>query len=168
MKKKPEGAESREEKLPGGSAAKAKKAGLFALKAAGFTMDAASSTVGTVFKVIGSLLLIFLLTGMLFACVFAYYVKTCLTPELGINLEDFQLNESSTIWVEGSEGQWEELCTVISPQKRIWVDYDQIPEYMKQALVAIEDKRFFEHKGVDWFRTAGAFVTMFAHGDGRA
>lgn len=33
---------------------------------------------------------------------------------------------------------------------------------MSQALVAIEDKRFYEHKGVDWYRTAGAFVEMFA------
>ena len=36
---------------------------------------------------------------------------------------------------------------------------------MEKALVAIEDKRFYEHKGVDWYRTAGAFVTMFAKMD---
>ncbi len=142
------------------------KALLFTLKAAGFTVDAASGVVRTVFKVLGSVLLVFLLTGMLFMCVFAYYVKTCLTPELGINLEDYQLNESSTLWYEDSGGQWQEMCTVISAQKRIWVDYDQIPEYMKQAIVAIEDKRFYEHKGVDWYRTAGAFVTMFARMEG--
>ncbi len=165
MKKKPEEAENRETRPVPERSAQVKKAGRFAMKAAGFTVDAASSVVGTVFKFAGSLLLILLMTGMLFACVFAYYVKTCLTPELGISLEDYQLNESSTIWVAGTEGQWQELCTVISSQKRIWVEADQIPEYMKQAAVAIEDKRFYKHKGVDWFRTAGAFVTMFAHGD---
>ena len=143
-----------------------KKAGLIALKAAGFTVDAASSVVGTMFKLLGSLLLVFLLTGMLFTCVFAYYVKTCLTPELRISLEDFQLNESSTLWYQGSGGQWQELVTVITTEKRIWVDYDKIPKYMEQALVAIEDKRFYEHKGVDWYRTAGAFVEMFARMEG--
>ncbi|MBR5094886.1 MAG: transglycosylase domain-containing protein, partial [Oscillospiraceae bacterium] len=30
------------------------------------------------------------------------------------------------------------------------------------GLIAIEDKRFYDHKGVDWYRTAGAFVEMFA------
>ena len=32
---------------------------------------------------------------------------------------------------------------------------------MEHALVAIEDKRFYTHKGVDWYRTAGAFAGMF-------
>ena len=167
MKKKPDDAE---QQANGSGAEKAKKAGkiagVFALKTVGFTVDTAASLVGTVFKLMGSVLLVFLLTGMLFTCVFAYYVKTCLTPELSISLEDYQLNESSTIWYQNSGGQWQELVTVISPQKRIWVEYDQIPDYMMKALVAIEDKRFYEHKGVDWYRTAGAFVTMFARMDG--
>ncbi|MBQ7693203.1 MAG: transglycosylase domain-containing protein, partial [Oscillospiraceae bacterium] len=32
----------------------------------------------------------------------------------------------------------------------------------EKALVAIEDKRFYDHKGVDWYRTFGAFGEMFA------
>lgn len=32
---------------------------------------------------------------------------------------------------------------------------------MVEALVAIEDKRFWEHQGVDWKRTFGAFVNLF-------
>ena len=36
---------------------------------------------------------------------------------------------------------------------------------MEKALVSIEDKRFYEHKGVDWYRTAGAFVTIFTRGE---
>ena len=35
---------------------------------------------------------------------------------------------------------------------------------MKDALVAIEDKRFYTHKGVDWFRTAHAALNMFTGG----
>ena len=32
---------------------------------------------------------------------------------------------------------------------------------MEHAAVAIEDKRFYKHKGVDWYRTTGAFINMF-------
>jgi penicillin-binding protein 1A len=32
---------------------------------------------------------------------------------------------------------------------------------MLDAIVAIEDKRFYEHKGVDWYRTSAALVNMF-------
>lgn len=131
-------------------------------KAAGFTVDAASSIVSSVFKVVGSLLLIFLVTGLMFACVFAYYVKSCLVPDIDLSLEDYQLSESSTIYYQDSGGQWQELVTLTGDYKRIWVNYEDIPDYMEKALIAIEDKRFYEHKGVDWYRTAGAFVEMFA------
>ena len=131
-------------------------------KAAGFTVDAASGMVGTVFKVLGSLVLILLIAGLLFTCIFAYYVQTFLTPNMDLSLEDYQLNESSTIWYQTSSGEWRELAPLVGLYKRIWVDYGDIPEYMEQAVVAIEDKRFYDHKGVDWYRTAGAFVEMFA------
>ena len=62
-------------------------------------------------------------------------------------------------------GIWQELATLQADQDRIWVDYDEIPWYMEKALVAIEDRRFYEHKGVDWYRNAGAFVHMFAQMD---
>lgn len=133
-----------------------------ALTAVDVTVDVASSAVSSVFKVIGTVLLILLISGLLFACIFAYYVKTCLTPELGISLEDYKLTESSTILYKDSSGNWQELVKLAADQDRIWVDYDQIPEYMEHALVAIEDKRFYEHKGVDWYRTSGALIKMFA------
>ena len=133
-----------------------------ALRVAGYTMEATSTTVGIVFRIIGSILLIILITGILFACIFAYYVKTCLTPDLDLSLEDYQLSEASTIWYQDISGEWQEAITIGGDQRRIWVEYEEIPKYMEQALIAIEDKRFYEHKGVDWFRTAGAFVQMFA------
>ncbi|MCI7742115.1 MAG: PBP1A family penicillin-binding protein [Clostridiales bacterium] len=139
-----------------------KKAGRIAKAAVNVTVDTISGTIGSVFKVLGTILLIFLITGLLFACIFAYYVKTCLTPNTNISLEDYKLSESSTIYYQDSSGQWQELVTLAGKQKRIWVDYEQIPWYMEKALVAIEDKRFYDHKGVDWYRTAGAFVEMFA------
>lgn len=36
------------------------------------------------------------------------------------------------------------------------VPIDSIPEHIKNAFVAIEDKRFYEHGGVDWKRVPGA------------
>ena len=142
--------------------AAARKAGRVLVKAADLTVDAAATTVGTFFKVLGTVLLILLVAGMMFACVFAYYVKTCLTPNLDLSLADFKLNESSTIWYQDAAGEWRELANLSGREKRIWVDYEDIPWYMEKAVVAIEDKRFYEHKGVDWYRTAGAFVEMFA------
>ena len=124
-------------------------------------VDTAVGCVRTVLKIIGSVLLVLLLSAMLFACIFAYYIKTCLTPELDVSLDDYKINQSSTIWYNDGSGEYKELVTLAGLQNREWVDYENIPGYMEQAVVAIEDKRFYDHKGVDWYRTAGAFVEMF-------
>jgi penicillin-binding protein 1B len=40
--------------------------------------------------------------------------------------------------------------------KRRLVTYDEIPQNLVQAVLAIEDRRFFEHSGVNYFRLAEA------------
>ena len=41
-------------------------------------------------------------------------------------------------------------------KERHYVEYPEIPQDLINAFVSIEDKRFFEHNGVDWYRTAAA------------
>ena len=113
-------------------------------KAANVTGDLISGSIGAVLKVIGTILLIFLVAGMMFTCVFAYYVKTCLVPSFDLSLEDMKLNESSTLWYQDASGEWRELATLSGSEKRVWVDYEDLPWYLEKALVAIEDKRFYE------------------------
>ena len=47
-----------------------------------------------------------------------------------------------------------------------YVDYADIPQAMIDAVVAIEDKRFFEHRGVDWYRTFAAVANYILGGKG--
>lgn len=49
----------------------------------------------------------------------------------------------------------------------LWCDYDEIPDTLKEAFVAIEDKRFFQHEGVDWQRTGLAAVNYLLHYNSR-
>ena len=42
--------------------------------------------------------------------------------------------------------------------KRRLITYDEIPPNLVQSVVAIEDRRFFEHGGVDYIRILGAFL----------
>lgn len=116
---------------------------------------------GSVKMVIGTIILIGILTCLLFLCIFAFYIKTCIIPSTELDLDDYALNQSSTIYYKDSKGEWQELTTLHGQENRIWVNYEDIPKYMEKALVSIEDKRFYQHHGVDWYRTAGAFVNMF-------
>ena len=51
-----------------------------------------------------------------------------------------------------------ELARAYDPEagNRIWVDYDKMPQQLLDAVVAVEDKRFWEHNGVDFLTTSKA------------
>ena len=138
---------------------------LHAGKAADTAADTVVGAVGLVAKIVVTVLLVILPTTLLLACVFAFYVKTCLTEDIDVSLSDYQLSESSIIYCETSAGEYKELATLHGSENRIWVDLEDIPDYLVKALVAIEDHRFYEHKGVDWYRTVGAMFTMLTGGD---
>ena len=44
--------------------------------------------------------------------------------------------------------------------------FDELPQDLIHAAVAIEDKRFFEHQGVDWVTTIKACARMFMNDSG--
>ena len=43
----------------------------------------------------------------------------------------------------------EELLT-LSPSRVIWTPLEKIPFFLRRAVVAVEDRRFYEHRGVDF------------------
>ncbi len=49
-------------------------------------------------------------------------------------------------------------------QSRKIITLDEMAEYLPKAYVAIEDKRFYEHDGVDWKRTSGAIMNTLLKG----
>lgn len=126
--------------------------------------DERGGKLSSVLHVLGTLILIGIVTGLIFMCIFAFYVKTCITPSIDLDLDDFTLKQSSTIYYKDSHDQWQKLTTLHGEENRIWVNGDKIPQHMKDALVAIEDKRFYQHNGVDWFRTGHAALNMLTGG----
>ncbi len=134
-------------------------------KIAGTAADVTAMGIGSVLRlalrIVLTVLMVFIITALLFAFIFAYYVKTELNPKLKVTLEDASLSLSSTVWYTDAAGKNIELQTLTSRENRIWVDYENLPAGMEHALVSIEDHRFYDHKGVDWYRTAGAFAQMF-------
>ncbi len=55
---------------------------------------------------------------------------------------------------EGSA--YEVTDTFYAEKKREHIPYSELEGTLTHAFVAIEDKRFFEHHGVDWYRTVAA------------
>ncbi len=53
----------------------------------------------------------------------------------------------------------------MGPSYGEWLRYDEIPETMKNAMVAVEDKRFYSHFGIDFYRTTAAVIEGFTGRD---
>ena len=47
-------------------------------------------------------------------------------------------------------------------QRRVWIVLSDIPEHVQKAFVAVEDKRFYEHKGIDERGLIRAFIGNLA------
>jgi penicillin-binding protein 1A len=51
----------------------------------------------------------------------------------------------------------EPMGTLATVNRRV-VPLDSLPDYLPQAVLAVEDRRFYDHGGVDWKRFLGALV----------
>lgn len=87
------------------------------------------------------LLIIVLALGGIFG---AYLVIKENLPDVG-ELEQIKPKIITAIYSD--DGQ---LAREFAAERRILVPYDRIPETLKQAIIATEDPRFFNHKGIDY------------------
>ena len=126
-----------------------------------------SSPAAAVLKVLGTLLLVGLVTGAFLCCFGAVYIKTVIIPVAQeFTMNDFDVGENSVMYYQDkSTGEYKELTTLLNTTSSVWVEWDDIPQYLKEAAVAVEDKRFYTHPGVDWVRTGKAVLCMFTGQD---
>ena len=113
-------------------------------------------------KGFGTIFLVLMISCIIFACIFVAYLRNYLMPQVEFSLDSFRLNQTSVIYYQDKNtGEYETLQNLYGEENRIWASYDEIPEELIYATVAIEDKRFFEHGGVDWLRTMRASANLF-------
>lgn len=85
-----------------------------------------------------------------------------------IDLESYKYGQSRTtmMYAYDSEGEIVELTRLYGEENRVWVDYEDMPENLIWAFVCLEDKRFYDHQGVDWIRTIRVLVDPQYEGQG--
>ena len=94
------------------------------------------------------------------------YLEYEILPNVETESESYALDLNSYVYYINASGDIEKLQNLYAENNRDWVDYENIPEDLLHATIAIEDKRFFEHQGVDWITTIKAcFFMFFGNGD---
>lgn len=115
-------------------------------------------------KAIVALFLVGVITGSIVVTALTVYVMKATETDSDISLEKDAVMTSGITTIYGQQnGEWIALAKMSGGTKRIWCDITDVPPHVKNAFVAIEDKRFYEHEGVDFKRTFLAFANMILH-----
>ena len=110
---------------------------------------------------VGTILIIGVICGFVFAGVLGDYLQDDILPMADIDIDSYDLEQTSFMYCLDSNGNIQKYQEIFAKTSSSWVDFEDIPEDMIYATVAIEDHRFFEHQGVDWVTTIKACARMF-------
>jgi len=101
---------------------------------------------------------IFLVAALIGAALTIYYINTLPTLE---ELTPSPIAQTSKVYaLDGS------LITEFhAEENREIISFNEMSPYIKDAIVAVEDKRFLEHQGVDYIRIIGAFIADLKAGE---
>ena len=68
-------------------------------------------------------------------------------------LADYEPRQTSKLYA--ADGRF---IAELGLERRTLVKIDDIPPLVRQAFVTTEDKRFYQHSGIDWYRVPGALL----------
>lgn len=123
---------------------------------------------GWILSILMTICLIGVITGVIVGGAFLLYVQNHLDTSVdGFSLMAEERSLTTRIsYVDKETGEIVEIESerLSALENRMWVSYQDMGNYLPQAFVAIEDKRFESHDGVDWIRTVKVTLDYFLGG----
>lgn len=98
------------------------------------------------------------LTGLIFSSIMLFIAYRSL-PDIEELVRSYEPAVPTTIYDEKGE-----VVDLISRELRVEVKIDDVPDDVKNAFVAIEDRRFYSHHGIDPIRLGKAFLVNISQG----
>ena len=102
-------------------------------------------------KITGSILLIIMLSMLFVLTYAAFFVRNAIKTAPELDLQKIIVSSSTKIYDKNDR-----LILELGLKKSEYTPYNQISSNMINAITAVEDERFFSHKGLDYKRLVGA------------
>ncbi len=126
-----------------------------------------AAILGVAKVVLGALATVVVMAGicaLVFMSILGDYLESDIAPLASVDLPVTDQN-SYVLYVDRS-GAIRELQRIYPENNSEWVSLEDVPQNLIDATISIEDKRFYEHQGVDWVTTLKAcFFMFFGNGD---
>jgi len=94
-----------------------------------------------------------LITGFGAGIAYGSWTRVCAgnqCPSIAV-LDDYRPQQTSKVYA--ADGR---LITELGLERRTVMRIQDMPPHLRQAFIAVEDKRFYQHSGIDWSRIPGA------------
>ena len=119
-------------------------------------------------RILLGILLVCVVVGVVCISVISIYGYSVVhgDPVFNLTEEKYSQNQTSFIYGYDKDGNEVEITRLHGEENRIWVNLDNMSEYLPNAFIATEDQRFLKHSGVDWIRTIGVIVKPSNKGQG--
>ena len=121
----------------------------------------------TLFKIAvgaaATVVLIVVVCMFVFVGILGDYLQDDILPNASVEnlMEGYDHEQNSYMYYVDANGENQIYQNIYAETSSKWAAYEDIPEDLIHAAVAIEDKRFYEHQGVDWITTVKATARMF-------
>ena len=94
--------------------------------------------------------------------VLAMYIVQATADDSELDLDNQKLKQTTIVYaMDRDTSEWVEYARFSGSDNRIWVSLEQIPEDLQHAVIAIEDKDFYNEPGINITRTIGAALNEF-------
>ena len=121
-------------------------------------------------KVLLALIMIFGVVGIVCASVIGIYGYSVVHGDavFDLDMEKYSQNQTSFLYgyKDAKKKNIVEIARLHGEENRVWINLDDINEYLPQAFISIEDERFEKHHGVDWKRVGGVILVSRNSGQG--
>ncbi len=121
-------------------------------------------------KAILALIMVFGVVAVVCASVIGIYGYSVVHGDAVFDLDKEKYSQNQTSFLYGYKDAKKknivEIARLHGEENRVWINLDDINEYLPQAFIAIEDERFETHHGVDWKRVGGVILVSRNAGQG--
>ncbi len=116
-----------------------------------------------------TVVLVGIISAAVVVAAFIIYIQSSMdTSYTGLENLRFESAQETVITYTTDTGEEIKVDSFTGAENRSWASYDEIPADLINAYVAIEDKRYWEHPGVDYRRTANAVLNFFVSSGDRS
>ena len=130
----------------------------------------AAKVFGKIGKVLLALIMIFGVVTVVCASVIGIYGYSVVHGDAVFDLDKEKYSQNQTSFLYGYKDAKKknivEIARLHGEENRVWINLEDINEYLPQAFISVEDERFEKHHGVDWKRVGGVILVSRNSGQG--